>query len=193
MSSAAERRRSRRKAAQIDRETVRLVEPARGATLVERIDRAIERGEIGSRPHQRPSPARRTRHPLERLYDAEMIDDRQYAAGRTLRDDWERSEDAYGPRVTVDWSRVQAGGHFEPGLDAIEAKARYRWVTSPRRMDPVTWSALKAVCCEGLSPAVWAARRKVRRTGSVAVVAGALDLLAGLLDRYDRDPMAMGA
>ncbi|MBV8687390.1 MAG: hypothetical protein JOZ90_13090 [Alphaproteobacteria bacterium] len=139
-----------------------------------------ERGGGGTAP-ARTVTVNLLESPLGWLHSRGHVSARQYAAGETLRQDWEQAH--YPPRVTMCWDAPPPGrtarGSPEPATPAgREVRARARFEAAARAVGPGLRDVMWRVVCagEGMREAETALGWPAR-AGKV-VLAMALDRLA---------------
>jgi hypothetical protein len=146
--------------------------------MQELVERRLEAGRITQGAGGRRVAVNLRESPLAWLRSRGLVDDRQFAAGERLREEYERA--ALGPRVTMRWDGAPRGGGGVPGDPCggqVAAKARFdaAVVAVGPGLADILW---RTVCAgEGL-PAAEKALGWPARAGRV-VLTLALDRLAG--------------
>lgn len=133
---------------------------------------------------RRPQAGRRSvtvnlaESPLRWPHARGHLDDRQFAAGELLRQDWERAQ--LSPLVTMRWDPVRVDGGGERGLDRTErqlaAKTRFDGAVSAAGsgLSDILW---RVVCAGEALPAAERALAWPARSGKL-VLRFALDRVA---------------
>lgn len=109
--------------------------------------RGRAKGQVSAVSRRRSVTVNLAESPLGWLHAHGHLDDRLFAAGEALRNDYERAQ--LGPSVTMRWDAVRIKGSGDPGLNQTErviaARARFHGALAQagRGLEDILW---RVVC-----------------------------------------------